>query len=75
MGRAVFLVRDGAIVWTGVVGAGGEVVSAREHFEEAWRRAVQDGAVNAFDAGVVEFRSYKPDVASLRRVGLRGARR
>jgi hypothetical protein len=77
MGREVFLVRDGAVVWSGRVGAGvrGEVVSARECFEEAWWRAVKDGAVNEADAGIVEFRSYKPDMASLRRVGLRAMRR
>lgn len=76
MKREVFMVRDGAVVWFGVVGAdkGREIQSAREHFEEAWRRALQDGAVTAADAGIVQFRSYKPDVRALRRVGLRAVR-
>ena len=77
MSREVFMVRDGVVVWRGVVGAGrsGEIVSARDCFEEAWRRAVQDGAVSEVDAGAVQFRSCPPDVASLRRVALRVARR
>jgi hypothetical protein len=71
------MVRDGVVVWRGLVGAGrgGEVVSARDGFEEAWRRAVQDGAVSEADAGAVQFRSCTPDMASLRRVALAVARR
>jgi hypothetical protein len=74
--REVFVVREGAIVWFGAVGAehGRATLSARERFEEAWRRALQDGAVTPADAGIVQFRSYKPDVRSLRRIGLRAVR-
>ena len=72
MEREVFMVRDGAIVWYGVVGGGkGEIRSARECFEEAWRRALKEGAVVEADAGIVQFRSLKPDVKLRRRVALR----
>lgn len=66
------MVRDGAIVWYGVVGGGrAGIGSARECFEEAWRRALAEGAVIEADAGIVQFRSLKPDVRSRRRVALR----
>jgi hypothetical protein len=68
------MVRDGAVVWCGLVGGGAEIRSARDCFQEAWRRALQDGAVTEADAGVVQFRSHKPDVRSLRRVALRAVR-
>jgi hypothetical protein len=73
--REVFLVLDGSVVWHGRVGgAGGETQTTRERFEEAWRRALQAGAVNAADAGAVQFRSYLPGVSALRKVALRAVR-
>ena len=72
--REVYIVRDGRVVWCGVVGpTRGEAMSTRERFEEAWRRALAEGAVTAADAGVAQFRSYTPTptVSSLRKVGLR----
>ena len=76
MVREVYLVLGGAVVWHGRIGApGSEAQSARERFEEAWRRAVQDGAVTAADAGAVQFRSCTPDVSALRKVALRAVSR
>jgi hypothetical protein len=74
--REVFMVLDDAVVWYGLVGAdkGTEVQSARECFEEAWRRSLQDGATSEADAGRVQFRSYRPDVTARRKVALRQAR-
>jgi hypothetical protein len=74
--RDVFLILGGAVVWHGRIGApGGEAQSARERFEEAWRRALQAGAVTAADAGAVQFRSITPDVSALRKVALRAVSR
>ncbi len=58
MGREVFLVCDGAIVWRGVVKAVSRdsLVSTRDLFEEAWRLALQQKAVAPEDAGRVRFR-------------------
>ena len=77
MERNVILVLDGAVVWYGAIAPphGVEIQSQRERFEEAWRRALKDGAVTESDGGRVQFRSYMPDVSALRRVTLRAVAR
>ncbi len=64
MGREVFIVRDGAVVWRGLippsVAKNGGVLSAQQYFEEAWRQALKDRAVAADDAGAVQFRFSAP---------------
>lgn len=49
--------RNGVIVWRGLVDGTtkNDVSSAQEYFKEAWRRAIQDGAVTAADAGEIQF--------------------
>lgn len=59
MEREIFIVRDGAVVWRGVIKPaikGGASAATREYFEEAWRQALVAGAVAAADAGNVQFR-------------------
>jgi hypothetical protein len=63
MGREIYLVRGDVVVWSGVIEGteGGEVRSVREYFDEAWQRALSEGAVIAEDAGTVQFRSTAPE--------------
>jgi len=55
--REIFMKRNGVIVWRGLVDGTtkNDVSSAQEYFKEAWRRAIQDGAVTAADAGEIQF--------------------
>lgn len=52
------MVRNGVVVWRGIVRGAtkNDVWSAQEYFKEAWRRALQDGAVSDADADQVQFR-------------------
>lgn len=63
MGREIYLVRGDVVVWSGVIEGteGDEVRSGREYFDEAWQRALSEGAVIAEDAGTVQFRSTAPE--------------
>jgi hypothetical protein len=63
MGREVFLVLDGIAAWSGVIEAPerGDVLTTCEYFDEAWRRALGAGAVNAQEAGRVQFRFSAPE--------------
>lgn len=57
MAREVFIIRDRTVVWRGDVAADNKSnASTRERFQEAWRRALNDGAVTELDAGFVRFR-------------------
>jgi hypothetical protein len=62
MEREVFMVRNGAVIWRNRVRPPlkNGVASAQEYFEEAWRRALSDGAVSDGDAGHVQFRTTAP---------------
>lgn len=62
MEREVVMVRDGAVVWRGLVRGAkkNDITSAQEYFEEAWRRALKDGAVSDADADRVQFRISAP---------------
>lgn len=62
MEREVFMVRDGAVVWRGLVRGRREndITSAQEYFQEAWRRALSEGAVSDAEAGQVQFRISGP---------------
>jgi hypothetical protein len=62
MEREVVMVRDGVVVWRGLVQGGtkNDITSAQEYFGEAWRRALQDGAVSDADADRVQFRISAP---------------
>jgi hypothetical protein len=56
------MVRNGAVVWRGLVQGTrkNDVCSAQEYFKEAWRRALQAGAVCDADADQVQFRISGP---------------
>ncbi len=58
MEREVFLKRNGALIWRGLVQGTTKngVFSAQDYLKEAWRRALQDGAVTDADASEVQFR-------------------
>ncbi len=62
MEREVVMVRNGAVVWRGLVQGArkNDISSAEEYFNEAWRRALQDGAVSDADADQVQFRISGP---------------
>lgn len=61
MEREVIIVRDGAILWRGFVGAeASDSAPAQEHLKEAWRLALADGALTDQDAGQVQFRFSAP---------------
>lgn len=59
MGREVFLIRGNVVVWSGVIEAaeGREIRSTRDCFEDAWKRALSEGAVTPEDAGLIQFRT------------------
>jgi len=59
MGRELFLLRGEVLVWHGVIEATERsgVRTTLDCFNEAWQRALDDGAVTADDAGRVQFRS------------------
>jgi len=63
MGRELFLLRGGVVVWRGVieVTARSGVRTTRDCFNEAWRRALSEGAVVGDDAGRIQFRSSAPE--------------
>lgn len=54
--------RDGAIVWRGAVRPTmkGVAASAQDYFQDAWRKALADRAVQEADAASVQFRSSAP---------------
>jgi hypothetical protein len=58
MEREVLLVRDGVAIWQGRVSVrGGQTPpSSQEYFNQAWRTALDAGAVQAEDSGRVQFR-------------------
>lgn len=58
MEREVILVRDGVAIWRGLVKApaAAKPASARDYLDQAWRMALDDGAVTADDSGRVQFR-------------------
>jgi len=57
MEREVIIVRDGAILWRGLVRAGkNDRAPAQGYLNEAWRLALADGALTDQDAGQVQFR-------------------
>lgn len=62
MEREVFMVRDGGVVWRGFVRAPTKngITSAQEYFQEAWRRALEEGTVSDQDGGQVQFRISSP---------------
>ncbi len=62
MEREIVMVRNGAVVWRGLVQGAkrNDVSSAHDYFKEAWRRALEDGAVNDADADQVQFRISGP---------------
>lgn len=62
MEREVVMMRNGAVVWRGLVRGSktNDITSAREYFQEAWRRAREEGAVNDVDADQVQFRISAP---------------
>lgn len=51
------MVQNGAVVWRGLVRGPKEndITSAQEYFQEAWRRALEEGAVSDADADQVQF--------------------
>lgn len=60
----MIIVRDGAIVWRGLVGAGkSDSAPAQEYLKEAWRLAIADGALTDQDAGQAQFRFSAPAAA------------
>lgn len=62
MEREVIIVRDGAILWRGLV-VGAEkngAAPAQGYLNEAWRLALEDGALTDEDAGQVQFRFSAP---------------
>ena len=58
MEREVLLVRDGVTVWQGRIKMGEKSApaSVQDYFNQAWRVALDAGAVQADDAGRVQFR-------------------
>jgi hypothetical protein len=60
--REVIIVRDGAILWRGlVVGADKNgTAPAQRYLNEAWRLALEDGALTDQDAGQAQFRFSAP---------------
>ena len=58
MEREVLLLRDGVTVWQGriTMGAKATPASVQDYFAQAWRAALDAGAVAADDAGRVQFR-------------------
>lgn len=60
--REVIMVRDGAVVWRGLIRGAtrNDVSSAQQYFKEAWRRALEDGAVSEIDADQIQFRISSP---------------
>jgi hypothetical protein len=62
MGREIFLVRGDLVVWRGIVETTeqGGVRSTRACFDEAWQRALSEGAVTPDDAGRIQFRLSPP---------------
>ena len=58
MEREVLLVRDGVTVWQGRIKMGEKSApaSVQDYFNQAWRAALDAGAVQADDAGRVQFR-------------------
>lgn len=63
MAREIFIVRGSDVVWRGTIAPAQLEASTREYFEEAWRRALQAGAVDTRDAALVQFRSLPPQAA------------
>lgn len=60
----MIIVRDSAILWRGLVGAGrSDSAAAQEYLNEAWRLALADGALTDQDAGQVRFRFSAPAAA------------
>ncbi len=55
--------RDGVVAWKGVIEIleRGEVMTTRQYFEEAWRRALSAGALTTEDADRVQFRFSAPE--------------
>jgi hypothetical protein len=68
MGREVFSVRDSFVAWKGVIETleRGDVMTTRQYFDEAWRRALSAGAVPAEDADRVQFRFSAPEIEPVR---------
>ena len=62
MEREVIIVRDGEILWRGLVGAGRDD-KAQGYLNEAWRLALADGALTDQDAGQAQFRFSAPAAA------------
>ncbi|MDX2233101.1 MAG: hypothetical protein NW200_01265 [Hyphomonadaceae bacterium] len=58
MEREIILVRDGVTVWQGRIRLGDKAspASVQEFFTQAWRLALEAGAVTPDDAGRVRFR-------------------
>jgi hypothetical protein len=58
MEREVVLLRDGSAVWQGRIVVTGVTApaSAQDYFTKAWQTALAAGAVQADDAGRVQFR-------------------
>ena len=63
MGREVFLLREEVVVWKGVIETTDRtgVRTTRDCFNEAWQRALSEGAVRPDDAGRIQFRSSPPE--------------
>jgi alkylated DNA nucleotide flippase Atl1 len=63
MGRELFLLRGEVVVWHGVIEATERsgVRTAHDCFNEAWQRALSEGAVTADDSGRIQFRSSAPE--------------
>jgi hypothetical protein len=61
--REIFIVRDGAVVWRGIIRPptkAGAPASTLDYFQHAWMRALQESAVQERDAALVQFRLSKP---------------
>lgn len=63
MEREIYIVRAGAVIWSRRVKPpvnGGAASSAQDYFQEAWRQALEAGAVQEAEAASVQFRSAPP---------------